>query len=145
MLTFFSLIDFPANISYHYHVNDERFHRGIQEFNDHRFFEAHDILEELWHEYREEDRLFLQGLIQVAVGYYHLENRNYNGCRSLMGKAIAKLEPYRPEHQGIRVQEIIECMRKCLDVVKDAQQGEIIHVDYQMIPKITYTKVTSAM
>jgi predicted metal-dependent hydrolase len=34
---------------------DERFYEGIREFNEGRYFEAHDILEDLWQGYREPD------------------------------------------------------------------------------------------
>ena len=58
---------------------DELFFRGIREFNEGKFFEAHDSFEEIWQGYREPDREFLQGLIQAAVGLYHLEHRNLRG------------------------------------------------------------------
>lgn len=117
-------------------ANDERFHRGIAEFNARRFFEAHDVLEEMWHEYREEDRLFLQGLIQVAVGFYHLENRNYNGCRSQFAKAIQKLEPYLPLHQSLDAQLLVDSMNRCLELIAKLQQGEPWKNDEQLIPRM---------
>ena len=51
---------------------DERFFQGIREFNERRYFEAHDVLEYLWQGYRDPDRAFLQALIQTAVGFYFL-------------------------------------------------------------------------
>ena len=51
--------------------------KGIVEFNDEAFFECHDTLEEVWMEVRGQERLFFQGLVQVAVGYYHLTCENY--------------------------------------------------------------------
>lgn len=121
-------------------MNDERFHRGIAEFNAHRFFEAHDVLEELWHEYREDDRRFLQGLIQLAVGYYHLENWNYHGCRSLLRKAVEKLLPYAPAHQGILVENLVDCASHCLRLVNDLQPGERVDIPPHVIPTISYSK-----
>ena len=59
---------------------DERFYRGLEEFNGERFFEAHEVLEDLWHEYREADRIFIQGLIQIAAAFYHLQSRNLKGA-----------------------------------------------------------------
>lgn len=118
---------------------DERFHEGIREFNRRYFFEAHDILEDLWHEYRESDRLFLQGLIQVAVGYYHFENRNFKGARSQFSKACAKLEPYQPVHQNLLIGELLVSVKYCLEVVAKAERGEAIEFEKIEIPKIRYT------
>lgn len=117
-------------------MHDERFTRGIREFNERRFFEAHDVLEELWHEYREDDRLFLQGLIQVAVGYYHLENRNYNGCRSQFAKAMSKLEPYQPNYHGVNVSELLSTMRRCIEAIRNAVQREEVQIPPDLISKI---------
>lgn len=102
---------------------DERFQRGIREFNRRYFFEAHDILEDLWHEYREEDRLFLQGLIQVAVGCYHMETGNWKGATSQFSKAIAKIAPFEPVHQGLVVDELLQDVRRCLNHVQQAMEG----------------------
>lgn len=100
---------------------DERFLLGIREFNAGRFFEAHDILEDLWRGYRESDRLFLQALIQTAVGFYHLENGNLKGARSQFSKACTKFEPFLPSHWGLStdllygsLKEHLEMLERCL-------------------------------
>jgi predicted metal-dependent hydrolase len=118
---------------------DERFHRGIEEFNRRSFFEAHDILEELWHEYRQEDRLFLQGLIQVAVGCYHLETGNWRGARSQFSKATQKLSPYQPSHQGLKVSELLDSIGECLRLVERAEQGGDVDVTTHRFPTIEYS------
>ena len=79
------------------------FDQGIREFNEGRYFEAHDVLEDLWHGYLEPDRVFLQALIQAAVGFYHLENDNFKGARSQMQKACVKLEAFLPRYWDVRV------------------------------------------
>ena len=117
---------------------DERFHQGIREFNERRFFEAHDVLEDFWHEYREADRTFLQGLIQVAVGFYHLENGNYKGSRSQFTKAIAKLQDYLPDHHGIETQHFLAHVKQWLSTVEQLEQGATVAVDYNNFPSIEY-------
>ena len=52
---------------------DERLRLGIREFNEGRYFEARDILEDFWQDYREPDRVLLQTLIHAAVGFCHLD------------------------------------------------------------------------
>lgn len=125
-------------------VNDERFHRGIAEFNRRYFFEAHDILEDLWHEYREDDRLFLQGLIQIAVGCHHLENRNFKGAQSQFTKALSKLEPYLPNHQHILVEPLLKSVERCLEVIEEAERESSVAIDESLLPTIKYTSPTAA-
>ena len=77
------------------------FETGMSEFNDGRYFEAHDLWEELWHVLRGPDRRYLQALIHLAVGAYHHENGNAKGAGSQWQKALVKLEPYPDPHWGI--------------------------------------------
>ncbi len=54
------------------------------------FFEVHELLEPVWFRATEPTRTALQGLIQIAVGFYHLENGNREGARSLLVLGLAK-------------------------------------------------------
>lgn len=56
------------------------------------YYECHDLLEELWLE--EGREAYYQGLLQVAVGLYHLQNDNRNGAVKLLASALDKLESY---------------------------------------------------
>lgn len=122
---------------------DERFHQGIRDFNERRFFEAHDVWEDFWHEYREADRLFLQGLIQVAVGFYHLENGNGKGSRSQFTKALTKLQPYVPSHQGLALENLLQHVRSWLLVAERIAAGEQVSVNTAEFPRIEYLQPRS--
>ncbi len=100
---------------------DERFYKGIREFNAGRYFEAHEVLEDLWHDYRETDRTFIQGLIQISAGFYHFQCANWKGAASQLTKGIRKLEPYLPEHLGIVVSDFLNLIRPCLHTAVDLE------------------------
>ena len=102
---------------------DERFYEGIREFNAGRFFEAHDVLEDLWHGYREPDRVFLQALIHSAVGLYHLENDNFKGARSQLRKACSKLEAFRPTYWRVSVDLLYESLEDQLKILESRERG----------------------
>ena len=70
---------------------DARFQRGVDLFNAASWYEAHDVLEELWHETADPDRRVLQGLIQVAVAHVHLERGNRKGATILLGEGLGRL------------------------------------------------------
>ena len=86
----------------------EAMRQGISEFNRGYYFEAHDTLEALWMETSGTDRLFLQGLIQVSVGFYHLSNENFKGAVSQLTKGLLKLENYLPEHRGVELKSFTD-------------------------------------
>jgi len=76
------------------------FAEGVASFNAGRFFECHDTLEELWAGIRGPGRDFFQGLIQVAVAFYHLGGGNLAGAESLLCRALKRFEPYPATYFG---------------------------------------------
>lgn len=115
---------------------DARLARGVEYFNSGRFFECHDVLEELWMETRGADRLFLQGLIQVAVAFYHYSNRNYRGSRSQFAKGLDKLGKYRPSHLGIELERFTQQVGLWLARTEQHLSGTTPHDDGLTIPNV---------
>jgi predicted metal-dependent hydrolase len=72
-------------------IPDGQFTIGIALFNRGEFFECHEALEAAWLESSGDDKTFLQGLIQVAVAFYHLRRSNYAGSGRLLRAGIEKL------------------------------------------------------
>jgi len=58
--------------------------RGIAEYNDGLFFEAHESWEEVWTGAPRALRPFYQGLIQVAAAFVHLGRGEYPGTHRLL-------------------------------------------------------------
>lgn len=76
------------------------FAKGVAEFNAGHFFECHDTLEEMWTGLRGPSRDFFQGLIQVSVAFYHLDNRNLAGAESMLRRALKRFERYPDRYFG---------------------------------------------
>jgi len=57
-------------------------------WNDGRFFEAHETLEPRWIHERDPG---LQGLIQLAAAFHHLQKGNTRGARTMLQRAIPRL------------------------------------------------------
>ena len=68
-----------------------RFQEGIGLFNRGRFFDCHEVLEEVWLELSGNRKKFLQGLIQLTVAFHHLQNGNRVGAGRLLAAAVEKL------------------------------------------------------
>lgn len=84
------------------------FHEALDQFNSREFYSCHDTLEALWMEALEPERRFYQGLLQIAVGYYHLGNGNWRGCVILLGEGLGKLRPFCPEHHQIDLGRFVD-------------------------------------
>ena len=116
--------------------SEPRFHQGIAEFNRRRFFEAHEVWEDLWHFYRHDDRAMLQGLIQVAAGCFHLRTDNLNGAFSLIGKGLAKLGQDGEEYALIDLGRLRDQCEKLLDSVAAYRLGGDSVIDGPPFPTI---------
>jgi predicted metal-dependent hydrolase len=74
---------------------------GVALFNDARFWHAHEAWERLWLVAAGEEKQFLQGLIQLAAAYHHVQRGTYRGGVRLFDAARTKLAPFADGHGGI--------------------------------------------
>lgn len=76
----------------HGRVYPRQYLEGIEHFNAHRYFDAHEVWEEIWLHATGETKLFYQMLIQAAVGLHHYERGNARGASGMYQNVAAKLE-----------------------------------------------------
>ncbi|PSB11668.1 DUF309 domain-containing protein [Pleurocapsa sp. CCALA 161] len=88
-------------------VASPEFEQGIAEFNQQQFYACHDTLEAIWVDAPETDKRFYQGILQVAVGCYHLSNDNLRGAIILLGEAVRRLCDYQPDYQEVDVEQLL--------------------------------------
>jgi predicted metal-dependent hydrolase len=76
-------------------------------FNRHLYFEAHDVLEELWLAQRSGPNYsFYKGLIQLAGAFVHLQKNRLRPAGALFKLADANLEKYPAFHERLRVEAV---------------------------------------
>ena len=85
---------------------DSELASAIDQFNRQDFYACHDTLEALWVEAPTDEKKFYQGLLQVAVAYYHLGNSNWRGAVVLLGEGRFRLLSYAPSYAGIDVAQL---------------------------------------
>lgn len=77
------------------------FDRAVVYWNAEAFFEAHEDWETLWNDAEGARRQWLQGLIQFAAGFHHVEHGTASGFAKLMRSAAAKAGAYAGDTHGI--------------------------------------------
>ena len=70
----------------------EQFRKGVVLFNARKFFEAHEVWEELWLVEPEPEKTFLQGLIQVAAACHHDSRGNHEWYPIATGRRACQAE-----------------------------------------------------
>jgi hypothetical protein len=94
-------------------------------------------LEEIWLEDHGEDRKFYQGLIQVAAGYFKLQQGVPAGALKLWRTGIEKLEPYSPTYLGLDVDSLIHAVQQNLKELERAAPTDSGAISPPRILRIT--------
>jgi uncharacterized protein len=123
--------------------------QGIEEFNRREYYACHDTLEALWMDAVDPDKRFYQAVLQIAVGCYHLYNRNWQGAVVLLGEGVGKLGYYQPEYAGIDVTKLIASSYNLLQLLQVTGKDRIgdaidkLDTDIATVPTLTKSEVRS--
>ena len=100
-------------------------------FNRQLYYEAHDVLEELWLPIRGTPQArFYQGLIQVAGGFVHLQKTAQSDGRfnrigpaaRLFALALANFESYPAHHAGIDLEAVRALCRRQREAILNSNE-----------------------
>ena len=119
-------------------VAEHPFYRAFfQCWNEQHYYEAHDVLEQLWLKTRSEDADFFKGLIQAAGAFVHLQknflhpthpkhSRRLRPAVRLFLLAEKNLGPYSPQRHALDVAGLLELLRR--------EREKVIRSEYQTNP-----------
>jgi uncharacterized protein len=131
-------------------VFDPEFAKAIALFNSGDYYACHDTLEAIWNDSWQCDRAFYQGILQIAVGLYHLKSQNWHGAAILLGEGTSRLPAYLPDYQSIDVETLLVDSLFILRKVQTNGKEGIAEIWEQMIqgdlriPKITRSNLENA-
>ena len=109
-------------------VNHPFYRAYFQCWNEMRYYQAHDVLEQVWLNNDSADDDFFKGLIQAAGAFVHLQ-KNFD--HPTHAKHAARLRPatrllfmaennlirYRPVHHGLDVAALCQLLRTHADAI----------------------------
>ena len=116
---------------------DPRYRRFMELFNEREFFDAHEVLEDLWLDEHGELRHFYQALIQLAAAYLHLSRGNMAGCRKLLTTAHTLLGSYPDECAGLDVAALRVATEYWLGLIDARAADEVVAYDDARVPMLT--------
>jgi hypothetical protein len=106
-------------------------------WNEQQYYEAHDVLEQLWLKTKSPDINFFKGLIQAAGAFVHLQkhfehpshvkhSRRLPPAVRLFRLAEGNLTPFTPWHHGLDVAALCQLLNR--------YANEIVSSDYAINP-----------
>ncbi|HEV7784588.1 MAG TPA: DUF309 domain-containing protein [Thermoanaerobaculia bacterium] len=85
------------------------FLEGIELFNGGRFYDSHEVWEDIWRSTTPEPRNLFQGLIQIAAALHQfLDLHRQDAPGRTLAKARVRLEPYAPMACGLDIASLLE-------------------------------------
>lgn len=98
------------------------------------YYEAHDVLEELWLNSRAGDYFFYKGLIQVAGAFVHLQKNRLKPAAALFRSSRRYLLPFQPNYSDFAISKLLEL---CAPYQKMSEETEINALIELGAPKIS--------
>lgn len=80
---------------------------GIRLFNEQDYYWCHEVIEDVWMEEDDSVRLMYQGILQVGVACFHIQQKNWRGAVKVMQRGLAKLHGFVPTCMGINIASIV--------------------------------------
>ena len=106
-------------------------------WNEQRYYEAHDVLEQLWLKTKSRDADYFKGLIQAAGAFVHLKHnfehpthpkhsRRLKPAVRLFALAEKNLSIFTPKHHALDVAAFLELLQR--------ERGKIEASDFKLNP-----------
>ena len=131
--------------------NKTEFNRGLDLFNRAHFFDAHEVLEDVWRALPRDRplRRHMQGMVQLAVAFHHESKGNHIGARSVLERAMRNIsgaDSSFPDLDLDRLRAELEIWRRYLDHPqsagerklegRDVRRHDILKSSVPALPKI---------
>jgi len=94
-------------------------------FNQQLFYEAHDVLEELWLSQRKQPNdFFYKGLIQLAGAFVHLQKNRLRPAAALFKLAQNNIQNYPERHERLDTTLVLELIWDWLGMLESSDFTE---------------------
>ena len=114
----------------------ESLQNGQSLFNEGKFFEAHEIWEETWGDTEGDERHLLQGLIQIAAGFYKLQVGMPSGTYKLLLKGTGHLKAIPEDMYGVNLSSLLQTVEEWVETSKSMIDEFRTNFDASKLPKL---------
>ena len=120
------------------------FYTGLDELNAGEYFRCHETLEALWIPERRSVRELYQGVIQIAVGCYHLTARaNWVGGTRKLDEGARRLERAGPDADayGVDWAGLVAQADRLRDHLRQLGPEQVMAFSPALLPSVNHRRV----
>ena len=82
--------------------------QGLELFSQGRYYQCHEVIEDAWMAEKEPIRVMYQGILQIGVACYHIQNKNWRGAIKVLERGVPKTARFAPQCMGINLAKLLE-------------------------------------
>lgn len=112
--------------------------KGLREFNQGQYFEAHESLEEAWNEDEGPGRDLYRAILQVAVAYLQIERGNFNGAEKMFLRLRQWLDPLPDRCRGVDVKTLKDSASAVHSALRSLGPSRISLIDRSLMQPVRY-------
>ena len=106
-------------------------------FNAGLFFEAHEHLEQIWQtQPTGSTKRFLQGIIQISVGFHHAQRGSHDGAVNQLGKGLEKTAGLTGEVLGLDCTTFLPAVARTRDAIVACGRGAMRPMPLVEVPRM---------
>lgn len=113
-------------------VPSPAFREGVALFNAGEYYRQHDVFEALWRADQRPVRILYQGVLQVGVALYQMQQNNPRGALKLLRRGLGHLRLLPPVCQGVDVAALRRDARRLHDDLLAADEKAITDCHLQV-------------
>lgn len=113
--------------------------KGIEQFNQREYFEAHETLEAAWNEDSTPGRELYRAILQVAVAYLQIERKNYRGAIKMFLRVRQWMNPLPDVCRGVDVKQLRQSAQKVHEKLSSLGTEGIAHFDISLLPPVVFS------
>jgi hypothetical protein len=111
---------------------------GLLLFNEGRYFEAHEALEDAWRAEPSPVRQLYQGILQAGVAYLHISRQNYPGAVKVYGRSQRWLKLWPEVCRGVQVGQLRRDLERAIDEVRRLGPDGLAGFDLSLLKPVVY-------
>ena len=112
--------------------------RGLEEFNRGEYFEQHEHLEHAWMDEPRPVRDLYQGILQVGVAFFQIQNDNWAGAIKMFRRGLPRLRDLPAICQGVDVAALRGAAEAIHAEITELGPDRLREFDQGRFPKIEY-------
>lgn len=111
---------------------------ALARFNAGDYYRQHDLFELLWMQEKGAIRSLYQGILQVGIAYYHIQNGNHRGAVKTLWRSLTWLTSLPDTCRGINIAQLREDVANIRTALETMPEGAISQFDMRLLRPIQY-------